>query len=76
MFLMQHFVVTAPHNTICGHYKCQRIVATDDLNIVRYMGKIYHHTCFNGQIMSKAKASNRTEVACQMPVDRFNTVSC
>ncbi len=51
-------VVPAPMGTICGNYKCQRVVATDDLNIIRYMGKIYHVWCLNDQIMRRARVKN------------------
>lgn len=54
-------VVTAPSGTLCGNYKCQRIVKPEDTEIVRYMGRIYHNTCFNGQVMSREQARNRKE---------------
>lgn len=44
--LRLNYVIPAPVHTVCGAYKCQCVVKQDDLDIVRYNGKIFHRHCF------------------------------
>lgn len=65
-------VITAPHNTVCGNgssYCCGRMVKTNDTNIIRYMGKIYHVGCLTERIVQIAKHKNAVAA-------RKNTASC